>query len=56
MACATVLITACVLINAVSARPGHSETSTTENIYVHCSPAMQQQAADKMEALWRTAQ
>jgi len=52
---ATALIAAGVPINAVSERLGHSETSTTMNIYVHTSPAMQQQAADETEALWRSA-
>ncbi|MEI7834217.1 MAG: site-specific integrase [bacterium] len=52
---ATALIAAGVPINAVSEWLGHSETSTTMNIYVHCSPAMQQQAADETEALWRRA-
>jgi len=52
---ATTLIAAGVPINAVSERLGHSETSTTMNIYVHRSPAMQQKAADETVALWRTA-
>ena len=44
---ATALIAAGVPINAVSESLGHSETSTTMNIYVHCSPAMQQRATDE---------
>jgi len=52
---ATALIAASVPINAVCERLGHSETSTTMNIYVHNTPAMQQQAADETKALWRTA-
>ena len=52
---ATALIAAGVPINAVSEWLRYSETSTTMNVYVHTSPAMQQQAADETEALWRRA-
>ena len=48
---ATALFAAGVTINAVNERLGHFETSTTMNIYVDTSPAMQQRAANETEAL-----
>jgi integrase len=42
----TLLLDAGVPLQVVSARVGHSETSTTLNIYAHALPTPQRQAAE----------
>ncbi|OHW61416.1 putative prophage phiRv2 integrase [Andreesenia angusta] len=48
---ATILINAGINIRALSARLGHSNTSTTLNIYSHALQSMDQIAADKIESI-----
>jgi integrase len=47
----TLLINAGIPIQDVSARVGHSQTSTTMNVYSHASTAKQQAAADVLGKL-----
>lgn len=49
---ATALIAAGVPVKVVSERLGHSTVMITQDVYAHVLPTMQQQAAEKMEALW----
>lgn len=48
---ATLLISGHVDVRTVSARLGHSQTSTTMNIYAHALKQSDKKAADKLEDL-----
>jgi integrase len=50
---ATLLLSMGVSMKVIQELLGHSSFSTTANIYSHVLPAMQQEAMDKMDALFR---
>lgn len=47
--CTTMMIEAGVDLKTVQTRMGHANISTTMNIYAHCTAAMDQKAADKLD-------
>lgn len=49
---ATVLIANNVDVRTVSARLGHTQTSTTMNIYAHALEKMDEKAADSLEDMF----
>src|SRR5947209_18911874 len=50
---ATLLLSMGVSMKVVQELLGHSSFSTTANVYSHVLPSMQQEAMDKMDALFR---
>jgi integrase len=50
---ATLLLSMGVSMKVVQELLGHRSFSTTANIYLHVLPSMQQEAMDKMDALFR---
>jgi integrase len=50
-ACASLLLVQCVHPRVVMETLGHSQISLTMNMYSHVLPALQREAADKIEAL-----
>ena len=49
---ATILIAAGIPVVTVSNRLGHSDTSTTLNIYAHALPSTERQAVEAIEKMW----
>ncbi len=49
--CATLLLTAGENPKVVSERLGHASVALTLDIYSHVLPSMQQQAAERLEAI-----
>lgn len=47
--CTTMMIEAGVDMKTVQTRIGHANITTTMNTYAHCTPAMDQSAADKLD-------
>jgi len=52
--CATLLLLANVQIHVVQRRLGHSKVQMTMDIYAHCLPSQQQDAADRLAMLLHT--
>jgi len=53
--CATALLEAGVDPKTVQTRLGHADISMTMNIYAHCTPAMDRNAAQKLDELFSNA-
>ena len=53
---ATLMLSMGVPLKVVQEVLGHSNISMTGNIYAHVLPSMQQEAADRMDALFRQSQ
>lgn len=53
--CATALLEAGVDPKTVQTRLGHADISMTMNIYAHCTPAMDRNAAQKLDELFANA-
>ena len=47
--CTTMMIEAGIDMKTVQTRIGHANITTTMNTYAHCTPAMDQSAADKLD-------
>lgn len=47
--CTTMMVEAGVDLKTVQTRIGHANITTTMNVYAHCTPAMDQSAADKLD-------
>jgi len=52
-ACASFLLAQGVDLKVVQETLGHSQISTTADIYAHVMPSLRRQAADRMDALLR---
>jgi integrase len=52
--CATILLAAGVPPKVIQEQLGHSQISTTMNIYAHVMPSLREQAADAMDATFGT--
>lgn len=53
--CTTALLEAGVDPKTVQTRLGHADISMTMNIYAHCTPAMDRNAAQKLDELFANA-
>ena len=49
--CATMMVEAGIDFKTIQTRIGHANISTTMDVYAHCTPAMDQKAADKVDDL-----
>lgn len=53
--CATLLLAQGVDLRTIMETLGHSQISLTMNTYAHVLPALQREAANKMDRMLRTA-